>query len=227
MSCRSIKKLKVEQYKSMLQDVAWEEAYKAENNEPITADSDLVWHRWSELFTTVVDAVAPLREKKVSYEQPAWLTHELIRAIKLRNKMAKNATDKCSLLRFTTQRNYVNKLKKKLKRDYILGGIEIGSEELHKRLQRISGLGKSKGSHISSVVNSDNILVESPSAIAECLNERFLNNQIYDANTLNLPFKSLSSHIKYKSNEIHICLCERRNDTKMYPKAERQTSSGS
>jgi exonuclease III len=75
VSCRSIKKLKVEQYKSMLQGVAWEEVYKTENDGPITADSDLVWHRWRELFTTVVDTVAPLREKKVSYEQPAWLTH--------------------------------------------------------------------------------------------------------------------------------------------------------
>jgi hypothetical protein len=56
--------------------------------------------------------------------------------------MAKNAIDKCSLQRFTTQRNHVNKLKKKLKREYILGGIETGSEELHKRLQRVSGLRK-------------------------------------------------------------------------------------
>ena len=89
-------------------------------------DVDVAWSNFKDLFMSVVDKIAPLKEKRLKQRSEPWITSELLDDIRARDQaletFRKNKTDE-NYKYFCSLRNRVQYNIKKVKRDYFYNKI--------------------------------------------------------------------------------------------------------
>ena len=89
-------------------------------------DVDVAWSNFKDLFMSVVDKIAPLKEKRIKQRSEPWITSELLDDIRTRDRalelFRKNKTYE-NYKYFCNLRNRVQYNIKKVKRDYFYNKI--------------------------------------------------------------------------------------------------------
>ena len=116
---RSMKNYSTEIFNEKLSEINW---FKVINCD----DVDVAWSNFKDLFMSVVDKIAPLKEKRLKQRSEPWITSELLEYIRARDQaletFRKNKTDE-NYKYFCNLRNRVQYNIKKVKRDYFYNKI--------------------------------------------------------------------------------------------------------
>ena len=134
--------------------------------------------KWSHLLSLVIEKHAPLRTMSFSDKIPPWLTTQLKKLARSRDKLKTAAVKNKSSILMTSykqMRNKVNNLNKKQKRDYFSNKIASYSGSLKDSWKTINLLlnKRSKTTIIGSLKIDDHDIKE-PANIAQAMNEHFL-----------------------------------------------------
>ena len=116
---RSMKNYSTENFNEKLSEINW---FKVINCD----DVDVAWSNFKDLFMSVVDKIAPLKEKRLKQRSEPWITSELLDDIRARDQaletLRKNKTDK-NYKYFCNLRNSVQYNMRKVERDYFYNKI--------------------------------------------------------------------------------------------------------
>jgi exonuclease III len=172
---RKTKRIDVEGLNEALSKSAWHSAYVSDKNDLVNlVDCDVVWENWNAMLLSVIDNFAPWQRKLLRKGQNGWMTQEIKSAIKIRDKLSGKVRDNATKQQFLLARNKVTSLKRARRKKYFEEvTAATNGAELHKRLQKETGLGKHRINSPSCLL-VDNQLSEDPLSIAEALNNCFL-----------------------------------------------------
>ena len=136
---------------------------------------------FNSIVTTVADKHAPFVTHKIKGKIEAWVTNDLLQAIKERNYFKKKANQTKSIIdwnNFTQKRNQVNNMKNTLKQDYfntLLTDNAKRPKQLWKTLKTLVPNGKNTTTSVKRLVTEDGIDVTCPKGIADHFNNFFVN----------------------------------------------------
>jgi len=171
---RSQKKFNVDDFLCELQSVPWETIYLyTDPNEALSA--------WYDMFTNVLDKLAPLVKKRVKYwHQPKWMTPDVLEAINKRKYFRSNNMTAA----YKRQRNLVKSMMKKAKSDYYNSMLR-NSSDTKNMWNCIKQLGDSKKCTNGPTVlkGDDGTIISDPFDIATVFNEHFSKIQADIANS--------------------------------------------
>ena len=135
---------------------------------------------FNSIVKTVADKHAPFVTHKIKGKIEAWVTNDLLQAIKERNYFKKKANQTKSIIdwnNFTQKRNQVNNMKNTLKQNYfntLLTDNAKRPKQLWKTLKTLVPNGKNTTS-VKRLVTEDGIDVTCPKGIADHFNNFFVN----------------------------------------------------
>ena len=180
---------------------------------------------FNSIVKTVADKHAPFVTHKIKGKIEAWVTNDLLQAIKERNYFKKKANQTKSIIdwnNFTQKRNQVNNMKNTLKQDYfntLLTDNAKRPKQLWKTLKTLVPNGKNTTTSVKRLVTEDGIDVTCPKGIADHFNNFFVNVGVTlaskfstDTSKVNPPVseklfnfsktntKCVQDHIKYLKN---------------------------
>ena len=180
---------------------------------------------FNSIVKTVADKHAPFVTHKIKGKIEAWVTNDLLQAIKERNYFKKKANQTKSIIdwnSFTQKRNQVNNMKNTLKQDYfntLLTDNAKRPKQLWKTLKTLVPNGKNTTTSVKRLVTEDGIDVTCPKGIADHFNNFFVNVGVTlaskfstDTSKVNPPVseklfnfsktntKCVQDHIKYLKN---------------------------
>ena len=136
---------------------------------------------FNSIVKTVADKHAPFVTHKIKGKIEAWVTNDLLQAIKERNYFKKKANQSKSIIdwnNFTQKRNQVNNMKNTLKQDYfntLLTDNAKRPKQLWKTLKTLVPNGKNTTTSVKRLVTEDGIDVTCPKGIADHFNNFFVN----------------------------------------------------
>ena len=136
---------------------------------------------FNSIVKTVADKHAPFVTHKIKGKIEAWVTNDLLQAIKERNYFKKKANQTKSIIdwnNFTQKRNQVNNMKNTLKQDYfntLLTDNAKRPKQLWKTLKTLVPNGKNTTTSVKRLVTEDGIDVTCPKGIADHFNNFFVN----------------------------------------------------
>ena len=136
---------------------------------------------FNSIVKTVADKHAPFVTHKIKGKIEAWVTNDLLQAIKERNYFKKKANQTKSIIdwnNFTQKRNQVNNMKNTLKQDYfntLLTDNAKRPKQLWKTLKTLVPNGKNTTTSVKRLVTEDGIDVTCPKGIADHFNNFFAN----------------------------------------------------
>ena len=180
---------------------------------------------FNSIVKTVADKHAPFVTHKIKGKIEAWVTNDLLQAIKERNYFKKKANQTKSIIdwnNFTQKRNQVNNMKNTLKQDYfntLLTDNAKRPKQLWKTLKTLVPNGKNTTTSVKRLITEDGIDVTCPKGIADHFNNFFVNVGVTlaskfstDTSKVNPPVseklfnfsktntKCVQDHIKYLKN---------------------------
>ena len=180
---------------------------------------------FNSIVKTVADKHAPFVTHKIKGKIEAWVTNDLLQAIKERNYFKKKANQTKSIIdwnNFTQKRNQVNNMKNTLKQDYfntLLTDNAKRPKQLWKTLKTLVPNGKNTTTSVKRLVTEDGIDVTCPKGIADHFNNFFVNVGVTlaskfstDTSKVNPPVseklfnfsktntKCVQDHLKYLKN---------------------------
>ena len=180
---------------------------------------------FNSIVKTVADKHAPFVTHKIKGKIEAWVTNDLLQAIKERNYFKKKANQTKSIIdwnNFTQKRNQVNNMKNTLTQDYfntLLTDNAKRPKQLWKTLKTLVPNGKNTTTSVKRLVTEDGIDVTCPKGIADHFNNFFVNVGVTlaskfstDTSKVNPPVseklfnfsktntKCVQDHIKYLKN---------------------------
>ena len=137
---------------------------------------------FNSIVKTVADKHAPFVTHKIKGKIEAWVTNDLLQAIKERNYFKKKANQKTKSIidwnNFTQKSNQVNNMKNTLKQDYfntLLTDNAKRPKQLWKTLKTLAPNGKNTTTSVKRLVTEDGIDVTCPKGIADHFNNFFVN----------------------------------------------------
>ena len=136
---------------------------------------------FNSIVKTVADKHAPFVTHKIKGKIEAWVTNDLLQAIKERNYFKKKANQTKSIIdwnNFTQKRNQVNNMKNTLKQDYfntLLTDNAKRPKQLWKTLKTLVPNGKNTTTSVKRLVTEDGIDVTCPKGIADHFNNFLVN----------------------------------------------------
>ena len=136
---------------------------------------------FNSIVKTVADKHAPFVTHKIKGKIEAWVTNDLLQAIKERNYFKKKANQTKSIIdwnNFTQKRNQVNNMKNTLEQDYfntLLTDNAKRPKQLWKTLKTLVPNGKNTTTSVKRLVTEDGIDVTCPKGIADHFNNFFVN----------------------------------------------------
>ena len=181
---RNYKKLDENSFISDMRKVNWSEITCHDNIDDAVND-------FENKFLKVANIHAPMRRKRVRKQISPWLTDEIVKAMRERDKLKKEASKSNSpqsWMEYRKHKNKVNGMIKTSKKSFINNEINTkDSKKIWKGLRYIVP-GKAKSSKISSIMTETGEKTD-PKEIANCLNDYFatigpnLAKDIPDVNT--------------------------------------------
>ena len=118
---RSLKKYSKECFVEMLQDVDWSSVYKSVN-------VNQSWLCFRNLFTSVIDSVAPFKEVRIKHHSEPWISLEILESMRERDSwLSKSRKNKHNTEHYQKYRQLRNKVQndiKSAKRQYMLNKID-------------------------------------------------------------------------------------------------------
>ena len=169
-------------------------------------DVDLAWSRFTEIFTNILNQVAPFKQIRIKTRTEPWMNKDILEIIDDRDK-ALNIANKFKsnkLLRqeFNVLRNKVQREIKKAKSNYLKDRIEENKNNPKKLWKQFKSLGFSSKSKVNSkiVLNINNDICPETKPIVDYMNEYFLNIPSLLVSRLPSPsniFSTFSNLLKY------------------------------
>ena len=169
---RSLKKYSKEDFVEMLKNVNWSTVYRSGN-------VDEAWLSFRDLFTKILDSVAPLKEVRIKYHSEPWITAEILDSIRERDSwLHRSRNDKHEPEHYENYRTLRNKVQNNIrsaKRHYMIDKIDENKDnpkQLWKHLKDLGYQSKSKES-TNIVLDVDGKKCHDKKAVADHFNQFF------------------------------------------------------
>ena len=174
ISIRSLKSYSITDFLTRLRNTNWTDVTRCN-------DVNIAWLRFKEIFTNILNEVAPIKKVRINTRTEPWMSSEILKLISKRDK-ALNLANKYksnTFLReeFNELRNKVQREIKKAKSNFFKDKIEENKNNPKKLWKQFKSLGYSSKSKVNSkiVLNIDNNICFQPKQIAQYMQNYFLN----------------------------------------------------
>jgi hypothetical protein len=169
---RSLKNYSAASFVSELSNLNWTEILSLQN-------VDDAWKQFKDIFTTILDKAAPIKEVRLKQRTEPWMNSEILHDIRERDnllyKFNKDRSKKDLYGEYKKLRNKIQRDIKKAKSEYLLNELEANknnSKQLWKHLKSLGYSEKRKGDG-NTVLEIDGKLCFNPAKIAQHFNEFF------------------------------------------------------
>ncbi|XP_072028067.1 uncharacterized protein [Amphiura filiformis] len=169
---RSLKKYSKEVFVELLHNVNWSSVYRSGN-------VDEAWLSFRDLFSTILDSVAPVKEVRIKNPSEPWITAEILECIRERDSwLCKTRKDKHMPDHYDKYRKLRNKVINDIrnaKRQYMIDKIDENKDnpkQLWKHLKDLGYQSKSKES-TNIVLDVDGIKCHDKKDVADHFNNFF------------------------------------------------------
>ena len=172
ITTRSFKYFKAQAFRDELETMPWNSVQNL--NTP-----DEMFDHWCDMFISVANKHAPIRNKRVRNKKSPWLSAELKKSMINRDKLKKQAVSSNDPLfwkKFKKERNRLNNEIKKAKADYYKSQVEsnIGNPKaIWKCINQITHRKATNNSSINELKVNNKSFTE-PSDISDILNRHFI-----------------------------------------------------
>ena len=151
----------------------WDDVYNAN-------DINSSWDNFEFRFNSIINKIAPKRQRKIKTRTEPWITQDILEAIHDRDKALRTfhqQKDNALYRDFCKKRNYVQKLVKEAKKNFLINETEKhrnDSKRLWKALKLTGYSNKNKQSE-PIVLNIENTICYDPVNVSEHINSFFIN----------------------------------------------------